>query len=799
MNNEFIEISVLKNHLLLSLRRIRKNKLNTFINVLCIAAGISSFFLITLYVLNESSFNKSFDKADRIYRVTLSWRSLGADDAEDMAFTLPSLTEELKNYPEVEATVGIVKYQEECAVRVGEKISIEKNIYQAQNSYFKIFSHQWIAGGTETSLDQANSMVLTETLAKKYFNTTNCLNETLNVNGDDFIITGIIADLPHNTDLRFDAIVSFDRHDISSFLDWSYTYLLFRDEGDADGFQKKLDKLFNETVRPILRKAETDGRYNLEALSQIHFGPEKFGDPPKSRKENLYGFQAIGFLILVISTINYINLALAQSAKRQLEVGIKKIIGASTGKIGFQFVAESLIFYLISLMLAIFLIILLLPRLNDIISYPLSLKHIDLSLFILVVIGSLVLIVVGAGTYQAVYFAKLNPILNVKGPSKTTSKNNFRLKNILLTVQITASVSLIISSFVISKQIALLTKTVPSFNKEQVMVVDIPDDATMVRQFEELKNNVDILPFVKVTSLVGENSLPTSKDMFWDVYNVKRNGQAITKFCSSIHVDLNYFDLLGIEFIAGKKFSEMDLEADTATVIVNAALLDGLGWEDPVGKTIQYGQTDLKIIGVVKNFNENGLNKIIDPIIIYPITDDPKNLVIKLGTVDFSAIETIEELWHKSMGNSPFEFDFLDETFMRQFNKEKTMQSLINYFALLSIMISILGMFGILAINFLNKEKEFAVRKIFGADFLNILTMTIKDYVLVFVISISISIPIIIGMMNIWQQNFAYKAALTASSFALGYLIVAFLSVLVMLYHVIIAVNKNSIKGLNTE
>lgn len=793
-------LTLAKNHFLASFRRMRRNWVNSVVNVFCLSVGIACFVLITLYVLNEYNFNRSFDKANRIGRVTMTWQSLESGNIENLAWGLPALLEQLKPQPEVEETVGIIKVPGTTRIKVGVDQFTEENLYQAQSNYFKVFSHSWIAGDPKTALEHPSSIVVTEKFARKYIHAEQPLNQSVIINNKSFIVTGLIRDLPANTDLRFEALLSFDHQNIQSFLDWSFVFILFRKDTDMHTFQSKLNKIFDKEVRPILQQAKTDGEYHLEPLTDIHFGQENTGDPPKGNKAQLVAFQGIGIIVLLISTINYINLTISQSSKRNPEVGIKKVFGASSKSIVLQCAVEAFLFTTISFAIAIVLYMLVKPAATSLIGYELSIKNLNLIHFFAILLIVIPILVIGAGTYQAIIFSNINPVASIRGLTARRSKVAFRLTNVLLVVQLTASITLIVCSLIISKQVKLLTSNVPSFNKDQVIILDVPDDITLRSNLVALQNDLERLSYVTKVSAIGANSLPTSSEMFWDLYDLLLNGETVTKLCSAIKVDQHYLDLLKIHVIEGMPFSDQDVNEDSSfAVIVNKELVTGSGMKNPLDEKIRYGTTEYTIKGVVENFNDNGLHKNIDPVIIFPSRELPSKILVKVSSVNSDILESINSLWKTNIESVPLEYEFLDKQFMAQFKKETTMQALSNYFAVLSIIIAILGLLSITSIDFNNKTKEFTIRKVFGANVFTIAQQASKEYLYVFSISVLISLPLILVFMDRWLQNFAYQTRIQMAVFASVYLLLVMLIFLIILFQVWSTVRKNSISGLKNE
>ncbi len=780
---------LLRNYTVIAYRNIRKNKLHSAIKVAGLTLGISCFILIALYVQSEYYFDRHFDKAERIYRVSLSMYSKETNEITNLGWSEAPLIEQLtESFPELEAVTGILKMRGKVKVLCGSNTFLEDNLFIADQKYFSVFSHHWIEGNPQTALEQQYAVVLTEKLSHKYFKNESPLNKTLIINNENYVVTGLIKDLPHNTDIKFDGLISVNSH----FPDWCFTYLLFKKEKDAAGFQQKLDTLFDNYLRPILAQSDSDGAYVYEALTDIHFGERRLFDPPKGSKPALYSFAAIGFLILIISGFNYINISIAQSTKRQSEIGIRKVMGAMKNQIRWQYIVESLLICFIALIIAIGLVMYSVPILNsyDILNFDWNdWQGLVLIIFIVLLTVS---VAIGSGSYSTLYLASSNTIENLKG--KAGNRGQTAFKNSLIVFQFTASLSLIFATQVVYDQMQLLLKSNPGFNKDQVLVVDIPSDETIYSKLPALKNALNEFSFVKNSSLVGSNSIPTS-DLEMDTYSVA--GQSQIKLLNYVRTDDGYFDVLGLTMVAGRTFNKTDLDSSRSVVIVNEALVKSMGWENPLEQTITYGEP-AEVIGVVRNFYFHGMQSKIEPIQFYPNNNVYEKLLVKIESPDMNKILALEKVW-KAQLNQPFEYKFLDEYFKEQLMKENILQKLLIYFSALSVVITCLGLFGLISLTIAQKSKETGIRKILGANLVDLLILTWKGYLKLIAISLLISFPIVLFLMARWLENFPNKTAMDLSQYLFGVSILSIVILIIILYQANKIIKMQIIESIKQE
>jgi len=787
-------IHLYKSYAQIALRHLLKHKVNTAITISGLTMGIACFMLIMLYVQDEALYDKHYDKADRIYRVTTNLQSQTTN--EHVAWTDAMLGASIRDrYPEVEETVGLIRIMGSgTSVRSPHGAWREENMYRAENSYFKVFSHTWIKGDPKKALAQPNSIVLTQSLAGKYFPDQDAFQQTLTLGESELMVTGIIEDLPDHTDLRFDALVSM-ANPLAEDDEWCTTYILFTGKKKANGFAQKLDTLYHENLETELNEANAKATYELEALTDVHFGERKLFDSPKSNRTNQYIFTAVAIGILLIAAINYVNLSVARMSRRILETGIRKAMGALRSQLQAQYLTEAVIVATASLVLATGVTLWLLPVLNNVagkhipVSQLFSPRSLPVALAIIAGIGLL------AGSYPAFRLTRGSAVTNLKNDVSLIGRS--RLQHILIIVQFTASITLMVCSYVVYDQVQLLTDTSPGFNKDQTLVVDIPKEDEAWSAMHAFKNTLAGQPLVKGSAIAGFNSVPAS-DMDIDTYEVMINGHSTTMPFNNISVDQDYLSLLGIEVTKGRNFTTQDLEANDA-VIVNEAFVRRMGWEHPLDQKLFCGDFEGRIIGVIKDFHFSGLHKTIEPLVLHGNDLYPDKLLIKLSKADFNTITALEKVWRSNFKDQPFNFEFLDLAFNSQYHSEQTLQTILLYFSALTIVVACLGLFGLIAILAARKTKEFGIRKVFGASRFDLTLLLWKPFLVRIVIAAILSIPLTVFGMEQWLQRFSSKASIGAIPFIMASAGACVLAMIAMSYHSFQTARTNPITSIKHE
>lgn len=780
------------NYFRTSYRSLLKNRLHTSLIIFGLTVSMSGFILIAMYVTDELKYDRHYDKAGRIYRVsTILHGETGDTHVAGVDGYLGQKLEE--SYPEVEQSVALLKLPGKTTVHYQHKSFLEGGFYRAERTYFNIFSHQWLAGDPTTALDGPKKIVLTETIANKYFDKEEALNKILKIGAEDHTVTGVIRDLPRHTDLKFQALLSTGHEYLVEDNFWCITFILFQKNKDVEILEAGLQEVSKEFWSSQVEGTGTTLSYYMEPLPEVHFGDQKLFDTPKSSKSNIYIFSVVALFILLIACINYSNLSLVHAARRNKEAAIRKIMGALPFQLMKQYLFESFIVCLVSFMLALGLTAIFLEPLNRLASKELSIDQFLNAPFLCLLFLIIVAISFVAGSYPAKLLSSAKPEHALKGHDRVIKKN--RLRDGLIVFQFTASIALMICTKIVFDQLNVLIYSDPGFSKEQVLVIDIPRDQNLMQQMPSFKNALASLPFVRNSSLVGYNSLPTSS-MDMDGYEVLHNGKDVTRIFNNISVDEDYINLLDIQLKEGRNFNSNDVEHNTGVILVNEKLAKDMGWQNPLGQVLFFGTDEHEIVGVVKDFNFNSLHNPIGPIVIHSATGFHEKLMIGLRHVDFQSINVLELAWRKHFSKTPFNIEFLDAYFNQQYRNEETMRNIMEYFAIFTLVIAALGLFGLVAISTDQRTKEFGIRKVLGARFLQIASLVLKEFMILILLAGFLSIPIAWWSMNEWLSEFSYKTTFDVTDFALPILLSMALAILPMAYHTIRASGINPVESI---
>ncbi len=801
------------NYFNIALRNLWRNRVSSTINLLGLALGIACCLIISLYVKDELSYDTFHTHKDRIFRLS---NTLTLSNSEDIALVgmnvAPTLYQE---YPEIEAYCRFFSVGGNVTMTYEDKMFNESLVYMADSTVFDIFSYELKRGNPKTVLSRPRTAVFPESLAQKYFGTEDPMGKQIHIGQNDYEITGIMADVPLNSDFRFHALLS-----LSSFpaqakavydQDWmrmcNYTYFLFKENATSAGFQDKLDQFADKFVQPWLDQNDVKGSmaYRIHPLSEMHFDNSLSYDTPKGNREYLYIFSLVAVFILLIACINYINLSIAQSSRRSMEVGIRKTAGATRSQLMRQFMGESLIISILGLGLAIILVELAIPVFNQ-----LSEKQFGFGeIFEPTMVGMMLVIVlfIGlvAGSYPAVYLASLKPVAVLKGEKKRSGGSG--LRKFLVVLQFTISIAMIISSLVIASQMRYLRNYQLGFDQDQMMVLEVGYDTSMVRKFPQIKESLKQHPAVLKVATANGNSVPGKRPGTLLFRAENTEGLLEEKGFHFIMIDEDYLHTLDIPILQGRNF-ELSRQTDRGQAfLVNEQMVAYQGWDDPIGKRIQWGLQpndsatyDGHVIGVVEDFHFTSLHNSLEPMLVVFNQGFPGRLFVKIDKHKLrEGIEFVKEKWQEYDPNHPLAYSFLDETFAAQYRDEGKRMTIFGYFTLLTIFIACMGLFGLSAYITQQRTKEIGIRKVMGAELPQIIYLLTKDFAILVVIALVIASAIAGYSMNSWLQEFAYHEPLSAGYFFLSGIVALLIAFFTISYHTIQAGRSNPIDALRHE
>jgi putative ABC transport system permease protein len=803
-----------KNYFRIALRNLWRNKGFSAITIFGLAIGMATCLLITLFVADELSYDRFNQKADRIFRVDADFYVNGNAFRERYSPSQlgPVL---LQDYPQVENYVRFFK-QGNILVKKGTTTLVEHNASFADSSLFDVFSLSMITGDPKTALTQPHSIVLSERMALKYFNSTDVLGKTLLTdNKNTYQVTGVIKDVPDQAHLHFDFIRAISELGESRSAEWmsdNYTtYMLMRPGSTAEqlnGYLKaatlkymesSLHKMTGSTIADIEKSGGHFG-YNAIALPKIHLYSTLPGEAePSGNIQYVYIFIAVAIIILLIACVNFMNLSTARSAGRSKEVGVRKVLGSQRSSLIFQFLTESTLTSFFALLLAVAMAIILLPFLNQLSDKHIALKASYLVWMIPFLVVTAAVIGLLAGSYPAFFLSGFEPMKVLKGKLNIGFKGSW-LRNSLVVFQFTAAILLIVGTLVINNQLNYIRNKKLGYNKEQLLVLG--NTQSLWIHAKSFKNEVMSIPGVEAGTMTA--SLPTDIAMNTSIYSrdaARSNGQV--QGINEYYIDADYLSTLGMEMAAGRNFSPQ-MVSDTNAMLMNETAARLLGIRE-VDNQVLYssneGMLPLKLIGIVKDFNTGSLKNKIPPI-IFRLGEYRRNMVFRVHTADLPGL--IAQVKSKfeaqdGMTRQPFVYSFMDDDFNRLYVAEQRTGRIFISFAVLAVLIASLGVFGLITYAAEQRTREIGIRKVMGASVAGIVTLLSKDFLKLVLTAIVIATPLAWLMMNRWLQDFAYHVEISWTVFIFAAFIAILITMLTVSYRAIRAALANPVNSLKAE
>ncbi len=740
---------MIKNYLRSAWRNIARHKFISFINISGLTIGITCCLLILAYILNELSYDRYNENADRTYRVTRIFYSRDGSENLHLSSIAPPFGPLLKvAFPDIQKVTRVLP-NNTTVFRYKDKLFNEQNGFFADENFFNVFTVNVTEGDKKTALNDPYSVMITPEIAKKYFGNENPINKTVILDNTkhEFKVTGVFEPFPSNAHMHPNMLFSFNtlkdsliygekqletNYGNNSF----YTYLLLPKGYNAEMISRQLNYFLDKYVHmpgmPPNIKTSQATKLTMEKLTDIHLKSHLDDEiEPEGSMTRVYIFSVIAVFILLIACINYMNLSTARSALRAKEIGIRKVIGAQRKEIIRQFLGESVLVTWVALILGMVLTWLLLPYIN-------SLAHLNLAFNSLfrwdILIGILCLpffIGLLSGLYPAIFMSSFKPVQVLKGVLKVGA-GNISFRKVLVVVQFSVSIVLIVATTVVFQQLNYIENKSLGFNKDHILVTAY--SGTLTKQFESFRQELLKNPAIHA---VGRSSrIPSGRLLDDQGAQVIEGGKSVpTKIeLKYITTDFGFMDTYGMKLAAGRNFSR-DYLTDTAGYVINETAVQQLGWKTPqnaIGKDLTYGNTKGKVIGVVHDFHFESLHQAIIPMIFLlppPSSGYYNSISIKVNDNNVqSAINTIRDTWHQYVPTVPFDYTFLDERFQKLYDAEQQESKLFTIFSCLAIFIACLGLFGLSAFTISQRIKEIGVRKVLGASIPQIVVELSKDF-----------------------------------------------------------------------
>ncbi|MGW8121882.1 ABC transporter permease [Roseivirga echinicomitans] len=814
-----------------AIRVLLRNKFYSFLNIFGLAIGLAVAIIILLYVQSDLNFDKHHLKYDQIYRIESKFRIPPKDD--EFALSSMVIAEMMKEeYAEIQNFARFLGAGRQL-FRIGDKNIYQDNLYYADSSVFSMFTHDFIEGNPKAALVEPYSIVLTETAAKRIFGNIDALGQLLETDSQNLKVTGVIKDLPDNVHLTFEGLISFStvtsgqpiltsQQKANQLWNVSlYSYLLLPKNYDVTNIYNKFPEFFEKYMQPLVLQAGLgDAGFSprLVPLTDIHFGSKVQYDLPTGNKAYTWAFTAIGIFILLLASINYMNLATARATNRSKEVGVRKVLGSSKAKLRSQFLSESVVITFLSLLLAILIVNLLIygTNLNGLLDKDLHLNFLENPLLLFGSLGVAIIIGVFSGIYPAFYLSAISVLAAMKGSVRTGPKSVF-LRKVLVSFQFFISIGVVIATLLMNDQISFMRNKDLGFNKDNVVLIPL-QDTTIRNRMEfikaELMQQPNILGITDAFGIgrggenVGNNLLGASRNLL----SISGNNDALTQDTYNVlTVGKNYFETLGIEIVQGRDFNENMATDISQGVIINQAVVDIMGWDDPIGKIVSpVGLPEpRKVIGVVKDFNAFSLHVKVEPTAIFRYQSEnlgPQGLPtlmvhISDGTVS-STMQFLENKFTELDPNHPFEYEFLDQQAEEMYRGDERQSKMTGILSYICILISCLGLLGLASFTTATRIKEIGVRKVLGATVPQLVFMIFKDIMILVIIGFVLATPAAYLLVNDWLEVFAYRMNLQQvilAAAAISGAVALLISFLTVSFHSFRAARQNPVKALRYE
>lgn len=794
---------MLKNYLVLAFRNLVKDKFYSFINIFGLTIGVTCGMLLFLYVSDELSYDRYHDKADRIYRIVSYITE--PDKINKWVSTQPPLVKTLKqDYPFVENYVRFFG-NGRVMFRQGEKRFYEEDIYSTDSTVFDIFTHKFLEGDPKIALDQPGSIVLTEKVAKRFFGGSHALGQVLRT-GDStsYKVTGVIEDVPKNSHFTFNALTSLDPNQRNAD-GWGgfyiNSYLLLSKNADIKKLEAGFPQLYEKYMSSIFKRMGIHITYQMQPLTSIHLHSQ-FDGETNGNIGYVYTFSAIAFFMLLIASINYMNLATAQSARRAKEVGLRKVMGSMKGALIAQFLTESVLITMISLFSSLILVAALLPFFNTVsgkeIGYLqlLTPKFMLIGLFIVAFTGLV------SGSYPAFYLSAFEPAEVLKGSFKARGGSFFR--KALVVTQFSISMVMLICTWIVYQQLNYMRSKDMGYDRDQVLTINYQGNRSPAKYNAFRKYLVDNPNIANVASA----SSPVSNIGGRVIFTVESSTGMKEMAFKPTQIDHNYVKTMGMNVVNGRDFSE-DFPADTSNgVLINEAVVKRMNWKEPIGKKIMLGTVSpdgknnpptAQVVGVVRDFHQQSLYNPIEPLIMMY---QPANPVIHVKVKTKNTKETlafIGQKWAEIYPDRLFEYRFLDQDFESAYEADELRGKIFTAFSTLTILIACLGLFGLATFTTEQRVKEIGVRKVLGGSVASVVLLLSKDFTRLVLFSFPIAIPIAYFSMDKWLQSFPYKAGISPWIFVGACVTTLVICWLTVIYQSLKAALANPVKSLRTE
>jgi putative ABC transport system permease protein len=806
---------MLRTHLKFATRVFMKDKFFSALNILGLALGIAVSIILLLILQNDLTYDQYHANHARIFRVGGHLQATGVDARS--ARSARELGNILKaEFPEVQEVVRanswdhtLVKYDDG---KGNVREFYEEDIVRTDSTYFHVFTHDFISGDPKSCLTDLNTVVITESTAKRYFGEEDALNKSLTIGDELWRVTGVIEDVPENTHLKFDFLLSrlvdrewvMDKGQLKSEAFWNpdvYTYLLLPEHYNKEDFYAKFPAIYNKYFKQF--GDQIQGKYTpiLENLADIHFHSDLSGDEAHGNLSYLFAFTGIGIFIILLACINYMNLSTAKAVNRASEIAMKKTLGSGKGALRLAFLSESIFLAFMSLVLAIGLVLLVLhgTSFNNLIGKNLSADFFHNPLLVLGSLGITLGIGIISGLYPAFYLPAVPTIQALKGAFKNR-KSSHNLRRVLTTLQFAISIFVVACTLLMKQQIDYVRNMELGFSSENTLVLPI-QDTLVERQIGGIKS--EFLRHKGITGATTSYAVPGHNVYGGPVMWAEGSSGMQQQQFTMMAVGEDFLSTMNIEILQGRDFQKGPKTDTDLIFMVNEAGAKLMGWkDDAVGKKMKWFHSpkDGQIIAVVKNFNFNSLHNPIEPLLIIKAGNPGGYLLLKIKGENLrETMDYIKKQWMTYDPNHPYEYFFLDDRFNEQYKEDETQHALLTNLSYICIFISLLGLLGLSAFTASQRTKEIGVRKVHGATISQIIVLLYRDVMVLILVASALIVPLTYWLMSRWMGNFAYQTKINFLLFGVVALLALFVSFLTVAFHSLKTARTNPAEALKYE
>lgn len=802
---------MLKNYLKIAFRNLIKTRQYSIINILGLAIGMATCLLILQYVYFEKSYDKIFKNNERIYRIRYE-RTSETGETVHFSSCCPPLGLRIRStLPDVEKVGRIWRYV--ASVSCGDKKFIEERMFFAEPEFFEIFNYNFISGDPIKDLQNPSHAFISQSTAKKYFGDENPVGKSLSVDKKtEFIISGVFEDIPQNTHLKFDIILSWANllniygKDIEE--SWgdtgAYTYLLFRKGASIPNFEKQLSELVNKEIGEMIKEYKLKFDFPIQKITDIHLTSHYQQEYEVNGDKEIVNFlYFIAIFIIAIAWVNYINLSTARSLTRAKEVGLRKVIGATRLRLIWQFFIEIIIINLVAVIFAWFLIELSFPYFSNISGVPANISIWEHTWFWVAISIMFVVGIFLSGLYPALALSSYKPIMMLTGKLGNKPKG-VSLRKSLVVFQFAMALMLLTFTFAVFLQISFMKKQNLGFTTKHILAIRAPRvrEITFKSQLstfkQELLKNPEIDKFCVLTETPG-------KQIYWDAGGIHPVGNNVDKNYQIVGIDYDFVDLFETKIIEGRNFSK-DFPSDTFGLILNetaAKWMDFPNAKSAIGKQISYWDEIFTVVGIMKDYHQQSPKEAFEPH-IYRLMPYGRGVrgyfAIKLNTTNpKEVLNQIHEKYNHFFPNNPFEYYFLDDYYDRQYKNDELIGKVFGSFSFLAILVTALGILGLFSFMVLQRSKEISIRNVLGAGTTRILYLFGRDFIWLILISFIIALPLSYISISQWLKSYATRMELHFGVFILPLIIVLFIALLTIGSQVIKAARSNPVDNLRHE